>query len=231
MGTERLQRHGTPLLLALLLWVSGASALAAPPQVDGPWRLVSDKNGIQVYMRHTDDSPIKTFRGITRFRMDNLHAISAVLNDTENLPRWLHFVDKGTEIGRQDYLHRQMQFLTELPWPVTDREAVVNIDVDYDLTGNLVHIRLTNAPHLLPPNPDYIRFPQFNGRFDFVADPRSRTVQVTYEVVADLGGWLPPALVNVAMKDVPYFTLEKFRRVVLRAEYQRWRDPVIPFPW
>lgn len=217
------------LLLALL--ASPLAMAAAPAANDGAWRLVSDKNGIQVYMRHTDDSPLKTFRGVTRFPMNNLHAISAVLNDTENLSRWMHFVDRAVELGRTDYLHRNMQFLTELPWPVTDREAVVRVAVSHDVPKNAVYIRVSNAPQLLPANDTYVRFPQFDARFDFIADPKTRMVEVTYEVIADLGGYLPAPLVNIAMKEVPYFTLDKFRRIVARPEYQTWRDPVIPFPW
>lgn len=220
------------VLVLLLLILSGPLASAAAPAADDSlWRLVADKNGIQVYMRHTDDSPLKTFRGVTRFRMDNLHAISAVLNDTENMSRWMHFVDRAVELQRHDYLHRDMQFLTELPWPVTDREAVVKVVVSHDVPKNAVYIRVSNAPRLLPPNGDYVRFPQFDARFDFIADPKTRMVEVTYEVIADLGGYLPASLVNIAMKDVPYFTLDKFRRIVARPEYQTWRDPVIPFPW
>lgn len=212
--------------VAVLLFAAGAAA-----GDNAAWRLVSDKNGIQVYMRHTDNSPLKTFRGVTRFRIDNLHAISAVLNDTPNLPRWMHFVHHAREIRRTSYLNRQLQFLTDLPWPVTDREAVVRIDVSYDVDANNVQLRASNAPDLLPPTEGYVRFPRFNARMDFAAEPKTRTVEVTYEVIADLGGNLPPWLVNVAMKDTPYFTLERFRRVVQRPEYQAWRDPVIPFPW
>jgi hypothetical protein len=224
-------RAGLTLLLACLLLVPASSTSAPTRAAEEPWRLVSDKNGIQVYMRHTDDSPVKTFRGVTRFRMENLHAISAVMNDTPNMPQWMHFVDQARELSRRDYLHRELQFLTNLPWPVTDREALVNVDVSYDVPGNKVFIRAGNNPTALPPNPDYVRFPQFNARFDFTGDPATREVEVTYEVIADLGGYIPPWLVNVAMKDVPYFTLERFRRVVLKPEYQNWRDPVIPFPW
>lgn len=218
-----------PLLLLCSLLLA---PVLAPAAADNTWRLVSDKNGIQVYMRHTDDSPMKTFRGVTRVRIDNLHAISAVLNDTENLPRWMHFVNQAREFHRTSYLNRQMQFLTDVPWPVTDREAVVKIDVSYDVAKNSVYVRTSNAPDLLPPTEGYVRFPRFNARLDFIiADPKTHMVEITYEVIADLGGNLPAWLVNMAMKDTPYFTLDKLRRVVQRPEYQAWRDPVLPFPW
>ena len=58
--------------------------------LDDSWRLVSDRNDIQVYMRHRDDTRLKTFRGVTRFKLADQYALVAVLNDYEAYPRWLH---------------------------------------------------------------------------------------------------------------------------------------------
>ena len=230
---HRSVRQSLPLrtfaLLAALLFCALAVA-AEPGRSD--WRLVSDKNGIKVYQRHSDDSPLKTFRGVTRFPVSSLHAVSAVLNDTANIPRWMHFVDRAVELRRQDYRHREMVFYTDVPWPFTDREAVQRIEVGFDAQWrNSLQVLTSNAPELLPPNKDYIRFPRLTARLEIVGDPQTQMVDVTYEVVGDLGGYIPPWLVNIALKDAPYFTLDKLREAVLRTEYQSWRDPVLPFAW
>jgi len=195
------------------------------------WRMVSDKNGIQVYMKHDDEARIKTFRGVTRFRVQNLHAMSGVLNDTPNMPRWMHFISKAKEIRRSDYLNREYQFLTTLPWPLADREAVVKLLVRQDAATQGVTVHVINAPTLLPPNSDYIRFPQMTGIFAFIPTGRDKEVEVTYELVLDPGGYIPAWIANIVLKDTPYFTLERLRRVVERPEYQTWKDPVLQLPW
>ncbi len=212
--------------IAIVLAVFAVNASAADA-----WRLVSDKNGIQVYMRHTDDSRIKTFRGVTRMKLDNLHALSGVLNDTPNMPRWMHFISNTREIRRSDYLNREYQFLTSLPWPLADREAVVQLLVRQDPESKGITVHVVNAPKLLPPAPEYIRIPQMQGRFAFMPTGNPKEVEITYEIIMDPGGYIPAWIANIVLKDVPYFTLEKLRRVVVRPEYQSWRDPVITMPW
>src|SRR3990167_9023278 len=118
-------------LLALFVLLAACAQGVFAADMTG-WRLVSDKDGIQVYMKHGDYARIKTFRGVTHFKVDNLQTMSAVLNDTPNMPRWMHFISQAKEIRRSDYLNREYQFLTSLPWPLADREAVVKLLVRQD---------------------------------------------------------------------------------------------------
>ena len=53
------------VLLAALLTAGRLPAQA------GAWQLVSDRNGIQVYMQHGDRTALKTFRGVSRFPLDD----------------------------------------------------------------------------------------------------------------------------------------------------------------
>lgn len=214
-------------LLVLLLAALAGTAQAA----DDVWRLVSDKNGIQVYMKHDDEARIKTFRGVTRFTLDSLGPLSGVLNDTANMQRWMHFVSGASEIRRTDYLNRVYRFTTDLPWPVSDREAVVDLQIRQDPTSRGVTVHVINAPHLLPANDDYIRFPEMNGRFSFIPTGKPKEIEVTYELILDPGGYIPAFLANFILKDTPYYTLQRLRGVVTRPEYQSWKDPVLDLPW
>lgn len=213
----------------LFLLLAGGLTQAAPEAEQ--WRLVSDKNGIQVYMKHNDDSRLKTFRGVTRFSVDRLDNISGVLNDTPNMPRWMHFISHANEIRRSDYLNREYQFLTSLPWPLTDREAVVKLLVRQDEKTKAVTVHVLNSPGLLPPNPKYIRMPEMQGRFAFAPTGKGKEVEVTYEIILDPGGYVPAWIANIVLKDTPYFTLERLRRVVERPEYKEWEEEVLDLPW
>ncbi|MFZ5724621.1 MAG: START domain-containing protein [Pseudomonadota bacterium] len=216
-------------LLAFLLTFT-VSAAAADPAGE-TWRLVSDKNGIKVYMRHADDARIKTFRGVTRFSVDSLHALSAVLNDTPNMPRWMHFVSQTKEISRTDYLNRKYQFLTSLPWPLADREALVQLLVRQDPATKAVTVHVVNDANMLPLDDEYVRIPQMQGRFAFSPTGNGHEVEVTYELIMDPGGYIPAWIANIVLKDIPYFTLEKLRRVVERPEYKPWREKHLELPW
>lgn len=202
-------------LLALFLAVTATPSAAA----GGGWRLVKDKGGIQVYMRHTDDSKIKTFRGVTQFDVKNASSLVALFNDYPAMPRWAHFISSAQEINRKSPLERNLRFTTSLPWPLSDREALVHATVTQDPATYDVHIALENAPSLLPPDPDFVRFPWFRGRFDVNVITATR-VEAIYEVEIDPGGYIPAWMANILAQDAPYFTLDKLRRIHQRPEYQ-----------
>ena len=202
-----------PSLRAIPYLVLLAALLAAGrlPAQAGAWQLVSDRNGIQVYMQHGDRTPLKTFRGVTRF----------LLNDYQAYPDWLHFVDSARELGRSNEQVRQLHFTTLLPWPLADREAVLQTRVIQggDPASQEVVVDLSNQPDLLPPNPDYVRFPHMEGMLRFRRAAPGE-VEVVYQLEMNPGGYIPAWLANILLRDAPYFTLERLRRVVHRAEYQ-----------
>ncbi|MGB1465006.1 MAG: START domain-containing protein [Alcanivorax nanhaiticus] len=212
---ERVLQIGLALLCVLLL------SPAFADENDTDWKLVSDRNEIQVYMKHRDESRLKTFRGVTRFELKDEFALAAVLNDYGSYPKWLHFVDSAEEFDRRGPLDRSLRFTTQLPWPLADREAVLQADVQQKVTTEeeSVMIELINQPDALPPNNDYIRFPEMWGKLGFIRLGDDQ-VEMTYELILDPGGYIPAWIANILLRDAPYFTLERLRRIILKPEYQ-----------
>lgn len=185
------------------------------------WKLVSDRNDIQVYMKHRDESRLKTFRGVTRFRLADEYSLVALLNDYPSYPKWLHFVDSAEEFNRISPLDRSLRFTTQLPWPLADREAVLRAKVTQTQTEDeeSVMVDLINRPDALPPNNEYIRFPEMVGKLGF-RRLGNQEVEMTYELILDPGGYIPAWIANILLRDAPYFTLERLRRIVSKPEYQ-----------
>ncbi|MEE4249789.1 MAG: START domain-containing protein [Alcanivoracaceae bacterium] len=209
------------LLLALTASALTRAGITDDPELDPSWKLITDRNGIQVYMRHRDESRLKTFRGVSRLQLSDEYALVSLLEDYESYPRWLHFIDGATEFNRDGPLMRQIRFTTQLPWPLNDREAVLEARVEQNITPEQegVTVYLDNRPNLLPENPSYVRFPELEGIFQ-VTRLGNGEAEVVYQLVLDPGGYIPAWLANVLLRDAPYFTLERLRRIISRPEYQ-----------
>ena len=211
------------LVLIAMLVVS--PPIGAAPQPDtglsADWELISDRDGIQVYMRHTDTSRLKTFRGVTRMTLPDENALVAALDDYENVPRWLQFVDGAEELDRDSPISRYVRFTTELPWPLTDREAIVQTRVLQNVTpeAEYVELEVRNLKGMIPENPAYVRFPEIAGMFK-IQRLGNWEVELTYELVMDPGGNVPVWLANLLLRDAPFFTLQKLRRFLVFDEYQ-----------
>lgn len=209
------------LVLLLISPFISMTVQAESGELEANWKLISDRNEIQVYARHTDNSRLKTFKGVTRIAFPDEYVMVAIFNDYENIPKWLHLIDGATEISRESPLKRDLRFTTHLPWPLTDREAVLTITMEEMFTHEdegLTFV-LENIPDRLPRNKKYIRFPELEGVFKMRRLPNNEA-EITYQVVLDPGGYVPTWLVNLLLRDAPYFTLEKLRRFSLQPEYQ-----------
>jgi hypothetical protein len=57
------------------------------------------------------------------------------------------------------------------------------------------------------------------GKLGFVRLGNQR-VEMTYELILDPGGYIPAWIANILLRDAPYFTLERLRRIVSKPEYQ-----------
>ena len=143
------------------------------------------------------------------------------MNDYAAYPKWLHFIDSAEEFDRQGPLDRSLRFTTQLPWPLADREAVLRAKVHQTLNDEeeSVMIELINRPDALPPNNDYIRFPEMWGKLGFTRIGNDE-VEMIYEIILDPGGYIPAWIANILLRDAPYFTLERLRRIVMKPEYQ-----------
>ena len=108
-----------------------------------------------------------------------------------------------------------------MPWPLNDREAVLEARVEQTVTAELesVTVYLENRPALLPINPRDVRFPEIEGIFQ-ITRLGNNEAEVVYQLVLDPGGYIPAWLANVLLRDAPYFTLERLRRIITRPEYQ-----------
>lgn len=209
---------------SLLLLLAACTTLGAPldTRLDPQWKLVSDRNGVQVFVRHTEQSRLKTFRGVTRFTLPDEYALAAVLNDYPTHPKWLYMIDSSTELRRDSPLRRYLHVTTDLPWPLDDRDTVIEVNVRQRLTPaeESIIITMENRPGLAPVREDYVRIPELKGMFKFRRLDDKGLTEATYEVVLDPGGYIPGWAVNILARDIPYFTLDRLRRFVLREEYQ-----------
>lgn len=196
------------------------------------WKLVSDRDDIKVYMAHNDDSRIKTFRGVMTIEMDDFYSPVAVLDDEEYLPRWLYLIREVHELRRRSAVDRDYRVVTKLPWPVADRDAGLHFQVRQDPKTSAIDIIFRSRDGILPVDPDYVRIPEMVGHFKSVP-VGGRKMEVSFEVLLDPGGYIPAFLANFILKDIPYQSLQRFRRIINTERFRNYYVDYlnVPEPW
>lgn len=182
----------------------------------GGWRLLYERGGFRAFEQA--GSP-PTYKAEGMVAMD-LAEVAAVLTDLPRQREWVsHLAEsrllEGDPLGRHVAYSR-----FDLPWPVQDRDAVVEGVVTQLPREGKVHVRFRTVTHpAAPPRPDCLRVPYTEGSFTLTESSRGQ-IQVTYTVRLDPGGWLPDWLVRAFVKDAPYHTLRAFQTQVARTRGQ-----------
>ncbi|WP_281649174.1 START domain-containing protein [Parendozoicomonas sp. Alg238-R29] len=206
------------LTLILLLVTRFSSA-------EESWSLEKSKNGIDIYVRSVEGSPIKEFKGVMTLP-STLSAVVALLDDSEAAPKWIYNC-QSMDLLKSDGLKKWSYIVNKLPWPATDRDAIVLSIMRQNPATLQVSIALTAEPELQPEKKGLVRIPEMNAAW--VLTPKAGgEVQVTYQAHVNPGGQLPTWLINSLLVDTPFSSLSAMRELVLTEHYQKQqRDDVV----
>ena len=197
MNTQR--RFPSVTLLAGLLTSQATFAQ------DG-WSLAKEAEGIKVYVRNVEGSPLREFRGEVQIKATPDDVVK-VLRDASAFRQWMPDVAasellKATDTEQYHYLDNKA------PWPVSNRDGVYHFT--YAKTGDgAVTVRVEAAPDYVPLREGKVRIPQAQGQWKLVPDAEG--VNVTYQMHASPGGAIPNWLANQTVVDTPYGTLKALR--------------------
>jgi len=204
--------------LALVVFAAVAlTAGAALAAQAGPWIMTMDKDGIRAYAREVPGTNLKEVRAVMTVDAP-LETINAVMRDVPGLAGWFSHCSKSEMVQERSKLELDTYVLLGMPWPVQDRDMVVNSKIVYDTkTGRgMVNLKAVDDPRRPPSKP--IRIKDFKGKYVFEFISRDKT-GVIFTFTLDLGGWIPVSILNIMGKYSLYDTFMGMRRMVKKPAY------------
>ncbi|NNM52904.1 MAG: hypothetical protein HKM02_11900 [Pseudomonadales bacterium] len=191
-----------------------------PPEPVGPWQQVinSPETDIVIATRAIQGTNIREFTAETTVK-SSLAGLVALIEDTDNLPNWMH------RIGRVDIVHRQDDHdltaytVIKAPWPLHDRDTYLHTHLFQDSKTGTVTISSVSEPGGPGLQPGCIRMPEMDT--DWIFQPLSgRRVKVTFRGFGLPGGVVPDWAVNLVVTDLPYGSLRNLKWQIQRQKYQ-----------
>lgn len=169
------------------------------------WELEKEGEGIQIYTRLNEGSPIKEFKAITT-TTQSMETLVTIIDDVEKYPEWQENVSTATILKKVDSLSQYIHYSTEMPWPIDNRDIVVLLTKSVSNTGtvNYVHI---SKPDYVKEKENHIRIKVAKGSWTFTP-LKDNKVKVVYQFFGDPGGHLPDWLINTFIVNGPYGTLK-----------------------
>jgi hypothetical protein len=185
------------------------SAVWAEHQGDR-YQKVDSVHGIDLYRFDTPGEDMPGFRGEVVIDRP-LEDVVQVLRDVEHHTEWMHRCAVSEILQTLSDDRAIVYNRTDVPWPVADRDVVLDTRFETASAGRLVTLTFENTdPNLKPPPPRVVRMPKLSG-FYRLWKIDANTTKVVYQVEADIGGRVPKWIAERVARDMPYETLSRLR--------------------
>lgn len=186
-------------------------------QAQEPWKLVKDKDGIQVYTRSNGEMAFKEFKAVTTMTGSPEQFLS-VLYDVEALPEWGHNVIHASMVEK-NLPHEQVYYaIAKAPWPYKNRDGIYKNLIKWDESERVLWVGIEMLDNDMKKNEEHVRMLGY-GHWEY-RDLRNGQGAVTFQMQIDPGGSVKAWLANMFTSDSPYQTIKGFQEVISNKEYQ-----------
>lgn len=226
-ASGRARRGWTVFASRALALVALGWAIAGPAQAAN-WQVIAERDGIVVSRKAVPGRAFPQLRAVGEVA-GTPYEILAVLLDVPAHVKWLPDCIESRTLRRIDPWRYVIYTRTDAPWPVSDREAVIENEVIFlEPPAKLkVTFEALPAPELARAR-GTVRMKTVNGYYLVEAIDARRSL-VQYELDADPAGTLPAWLVSYQSTRNPLQTLTglRARLQVTRGQY---RAQIATFP-
>lgn len=171
------------------------------------WGLKKDAQGIKIYTRTVNDSPIKEYKATTLLNS----SIDKVLSELLNAPQYTDDCKAGQSfyVSRRGKSQHVFYARKELPWPVRNRDIVTLLTVQ-EISATKVKLHLESLPEGIPEKEKTIRIKELMG-FWLLEEENGKT-KVTQQLYLNPGGSLPSAITNALLIKGPFKTFTELQK-------------------
>lgn len=187
------------------------------------WKLEKKDHEVQAYTTTVAGSDFRAYR-IEAEVESTLAGLVAHQKDAASFHQWMDGV-KSSELfkdtGNAYYTHS----IAPAPWPVKDRDSVVESVISQDPDTLEINIRFTAQNHLRPPQKGCERVADIDGEWIFTpilnGGKATGKVRLLYINHVNPGGKIPGWLANNFAVDVPFNTIKGLLKAVKAPKYQQ----------
>jgi len=173
------------------------------------WNFVKEQDGIKIYTRNEPHSSLKSYKGEAVFHA-SMDKVYLLLGSAKNFDWW----DKGFTtikvLKHEDQKFIEYYFIYDMPWPVTDRDLVVESTIKMDTASGIYTVSSRPILKAVPENPDLVRITSYWQKWT-VQPMEKGNIHVTLEGSVDPGGNIPAWVYNMLVTDMPLKTIRSLR--------------------
>jgi hypothetical protein len=177
------------------------------------WNLRRDSDGVQVYTRHVEGSPILEYKASVTVDAP-LEEIIPLYEDEKKLPVWFYQCTAAELLEDEGPLQKIIYFVMDFPFPVAQRDLIFRRVKSTDAQSGAVSYSMDALPDKLPLKKGKVRMPYLKTLWRFTPLKDGRT-EIYFQQHSDPGGSIPTFVVNKLVVDIPFHSLKNLRQLIM----------------
>ena len=178
----------------------------------GKWVLTKDQDGIKIYTRKLNTGKFKEVK--VNFELAATeNQLIGVLQNINHHKDWSYGTKRTYLISRKGKDTLIYYSEISLPWPLSNRDLVIELSFKKDTLNKMLHIRAKSIPGVVAVKSGLVRVPYSLASWDVTPMP-NKVLKIEYILSADPGGALPAWLVNLSANVGPYNSFTKLRSII-----------------
>ncbi len=178
------------------------------------WKLSKNEGGIKVYLSEVKHSKFKNIK-VECTLEGSYDKLMAILNDVTNQKNWVYNNISSSILQRISSNEFYYYSKTYLPWPMTNRDAVIHLKMNKDSLNRFLTISAVSVPGYAVEKKGLVRVPRSHVSW-YVTMPSAKTISIVYIFDAEPGGSLPAWVVNMFTDKGPYESFKKLAELLRR---------------
>lgn len=198
-----------------LLWLIALTAIVSNSSAQENCRLKKDKEGIKVYTCDEDESKFKSLRAEFLLPGVTIEQLKAFLLDGDHYQTWQYNMIESRVLEKINDHEAIVRSVIDAPWPVTNREMIVQVSITGDSEQNVLTVRTNAIQSDYPTKDELVRVPFSEARWEVIT-LNNNDLSIHYFLRIDPGGSVPTWLVNMAMAEGPYVSFKNLKEKLVK---------------
>ena len=177
-----------------------------------PCSVKKDDQGIKISVCDEDASNFKSI--IATFSLDaSLSDLAYMMLNINDYPNWHYNNIETTILKKVSDLEYIYHAVIKAPWPVQNRDLVVNVKIEQDPKTRHMTMVAESIPDFIPQKKGLVRIPMSKAEWWITPTSKSH-LDINYKMQVDPGGALPAWLVNIAAAEGPFSTFSLLKKKI-----------------
>jgi hypothetical protein len=197
------------IFLIFFLYMTGMNFLAAQN-----WEFIKEKDGIKIYTRKEADNAIKSFKG-EAYIHTQMDKINSMVGNVSNQEWWDKDITTIKILINEKDKHVRYYLVYDVPWPVTDRDLVVDAIITTDPVTGVRIVEARSIPNIIPEQPGLVRIKKYWQKWTITPMDKG-IIHVVLEGSADPGGSIPAWIYNMVITETPLKVIRNVKTTVAK---------------